>query len=819
MTPKATRQLPNGLSLHRDLQVQAGNIHEIAWSPDGRFLASGNPDGQIAVWDVETGRLHYRLDRGDRLVWSVAWSPDGKRLASGSHQGVVGIWDAQSGERLRILERHDSWVRSVAWSPDGKRLATGSNDRTLAIWDTESGERIRLLEGHRDRVLSVRWSPDGTKLASASGDGTLIVWDPEAAEHLYRHQVRSGWLRSLAWSPEGRYVSCGSEDGVLRLWYGDDGKPAAVLEGHTESIGCTSFDSSGRMLASRAVDGRVRLWSSSRGSWQAVSSFKEPGTFPMQNLSFHPSKPLLATVAQSRIHVWEVDLDALLATADGRPAAPLRTAKVVCLGEPADQVEELARSLAGTSASLGERGPGVYLHSSQEVEGEQGPARREVLIWDLAERSAEHPWQQVADLRDAALAIVAFDPRAHEDPTPAIRTAVESVRRVSKAPVILVATGESAGSRHHTAMHAALYDLAPDDYLSLASVPSQEAGRLESRMLSRLDRLSLPVLESEVWLEEVETYLLQEVRAGRRMATADDLFRTFATRFQSGTPENERRRSFEACLRQLELRGLNRHLELGNLRIRPSLFGIYARAFANAGLADSEGLGVLTEHQATHGELPFAEGEQVEDPSMDRLLRMAMIEELVDLGLILREPSESGNLLLFPEALDHDRPPMPSTDNSESVLFKLQGPVDELLLSTMVKLARGSLFQLYHLYSDGARFTARFGGECGLRCRSHSARSATFSLSFSDGTSEETRLLFEETVAEHLASRLDSRLASRLEPDALQRVRVFSCSGCHTPVSDLQVERRRERGLDRISCPVCDTSISIRDGRDRLTNS
>ena len=802
--------MPNGLSLHRDLQVQAGNIHEIAWSPDGRYLASGNPDGQIAVWDVDTGRLHYRLDRGDKLVWSVAWSPDGTRLASGSHQGVVGIWDAESGDRLRTLERHDGWVRSVAWSPDGKQLVTGSNDRTLAIWDAQSGERIRVLEGHRDRVLSVRWSPDGSRLASASGDGTLIVWDPQAAEHLYTHQVRSGWLRSLAWSPEGRYVSCGSEDGVLRLWYGDDGKPAAVLEGHTESIGCISFDASGRMLASRAVDGRIRLWSPSRGSWQAVSSFKEPGTFPMQNLSFHPSQPLLATVAQSRIHVWQVDLDALLATTDGRPASPLHTAKVVCLGEPADQVEEIARSLAGASSSLGERGPGVYLHSSRSVEADQGSARREVLIWDLAERSAEHPWQRVADLRDAALAIVAFDPRAHEDPTPAIRSAVESVRRVSEAPVLLVATGESAGSPHHAALHAALYDLAPDDYLSLASVPSQEAGRLENRMLSWLDRLSLPVLESEVWLEEVETYLLQEVRAGRRMATADDLFRTFATRFQSGTPEEERRRSFEACLRQLELRGLNRHLELGNLRIRPSLFGIYARALANAGLADAEGLGVLAEHQATHGELPFAEGEQIEDSSMDRLLRLAMIEELVDLGLILREPSESGNLLLFPGALDHDRSAMPSTDAAEAVVFELQGAIGELLLSTLVKLARGQLFQLRELFRDGATFTARFGGECGLRCRTHDARSASFCLSFSDRTSEETRLLFEETISEHLSA--------RMEPNELKRSRIFACPRCGTPVTDLQVQRRRESGLDQINCPVCESSISILDGRDRLAS-
>ena len=187
---------------------------------------------------------------------------------------------------------------------------------------------------------------------------------------------------------------------------------------------------------------------------------------------------------------------------------------------------------------------------------------------------------------------------------------------------------------------------------------------------------------------------------------------------------------------------------------------------------------------------------------------MALIEELVNLGLILREPSEQGNLLLFPGHLTQGRGAMPAPDLVEPVRFEIQGAIDMVFHSVLVKSARGSLFTLNKVFSDGARFTARFGGECALRLKRQAPRAGSLRLSFSDDASEETRLLFEETVAEHLGRHLDS--------GAWRRSRIFACPGCDTPVSKLQVRRRRERNLDRLNCPVCETSISIRDGRDRL---
>jgi WD40 repeat protein/tRNA A-37 threonylcarbamoyl transferase component Bud32 len=173
----------------RELAGHTDSIYGVAWSPDGSQLISGSLDQTIGVWDAVSGEeintLEGRTDgykqtvklRGGDWVASVAWSPDGKRLASGSGDFVIRLWDGGSGAELRMLEGHEGPVLSVAWSPDNTRLASVSPDRTVRIWDAVSGAELYLLLGHEDEVVRAAWSPDGNQVASVGDDGLIRIWD------------------------------------------------------------------------------------------------------------------------------------------------------------------------------------------------------------------------------------------------------------------------------------------------------------------------------------------------------------------------------------------------------------------------------------------------------------------------------------------------------------------------------------------------------------------------------------------------------------------------------------------------------------------
>ncbi len=167
------------------LKGHTGYVGAVAFSPDGKMLASGGSgnnttqksDTTIRLWDLQTAQSKAILTGHASGIRCLGFSPDGKILASGSHGKTIRLWNTLTHENISILTGHSKVAATVTFSPDGKTLASGSYDTTIRLWDVQSGKHKSTLNGHVGTIFYLTFSPDGDILASVSRDGTILLWD------------------------------------------------------------------------------------------------------------------------------------------------------------------------------------------------------------------------------------------------------------------------------------------------------------------------------------------------------------------------------------------------------------------------------------------------------------------------------------------------------------------------------------------------------------------------------------------------------------------------------------------------------------------
>lgn len=242
-------------------------VNSLSFSPDGKILASASFDGSIRLWDIETHEaigtaLEFSAD-GTR-VWSVAFSPDGKTVAAGGADGSITLWNASNGQPLgEPLTGHQDIVYAVAFSPDGKLLASGSGDSTIQLWDTATWEAVgEPLTGHQNFVLTLAFSPDGQTLLSAGSDEKLFLWPITTADDpIILSSGHTNQIRSVVYSPDGHYFASGSLDGTIRLWDAHSGEPVGQpIIADDEEVWSLAFSPDNRFLASASKNQSIMLW-------------------------------------------------------------------------------------------------------------------------------------------------------------------------------------------------------------------------------------------------------------------------------------------------------------------------------------------------------------------------------------------------------------------------------------------------------------------------------------------------------------------------------------------------------------------------------
>jgi WD40 repeat protein len=303
---------PTQPSLNRVLAAHTGAVDAVAFSPDGRRLASAEGASKVQLWDPDTGQLIATLDSQAGPVHAVAFSPDGRHLAAGLYRGMVRLWDPDTGQLTATLPGHVGRVHTVAFSPDGRRLASGDDD-TVRLWDPDSGQPAATLAGGSP-VNAVAFSPDGRLLASCGFDNTVRLWDPDTGQLTSTRRGHADAVVTLAFSPDGRCLASGGSDKTVRLWDLTAGPAAANREGHDGPVNAIAVSPDGRLLASGGDDRTVRLWDPATGRLTATLEGHTGGVY---TVACSPDGRQMASGGFDMVRLWEPVTGRLAATLPG----------------------------------------------------------------------------------------------------------------------------------------------------------------------------------------------------------------------------------------------------------------------------------------------------------------------------------------------------------------------------------------------------------------------------------------------------------------------------------------------------------------------
>jgi len=304
---------------------EMGAVCSVAWSPGGRYLASGGSDINVRIWDTRTWEQIATLRRDSGRVHNICWSPDGKLLACASEGGIpVEVWEMRKWATLVKLDGKAGGAYSVCFSPGCVILASGQGDDCILIWDVRSAKLITKLTEFASYVCGVSIDPNGKYVAGASFDGTIKIWRLDTWEMVASIDASEGSCTrgNVQFSPDGKLILSGVYDLRLKAWEVPSGKKRPWQSQEApKSLGCFTYSPDGRFVASASfhtpegeagrrprIANSLEIWDCATG--QPVCRIPVNLGWGGFRISYSPNGHYLASGSDdATIRIWDVDSD------------------------------------------------------------------------------------------------------------------------------------------------------------------------------------------------------------------------------------------------------------------------------------------------------------------------------------------------------------------------------------------------------------------------------------------------------------------------------------------------------------------------------
>ncbi|MEB3216716.1 MAG: NB-ARC domain-containing protein [Nostocales cyanobacterium 94392] len=290
-----------------------GSILAAKFNPTGELFATAI-ENQIYLWDVDNIRKLHQLEGHTGWVRAIAFTPDGKILASGSHDSTIKLWNVETGQCLQTITGHTSNIQSLAFNRDGTILASGSNDKTVRLYDIPTGQCL-ILQGHTNNISFVNFHPFDEKLITASTDNTVRLWNIQTGECLQIFNIAINWLLAIAISHDGKTLVTGSDGNAVKFWDIETGECIKTLPDYSSCVWSIAFSHDDKFIITGSEDNTIKIWNVETG--ECLQTLREHQQ-RVWLVDLHPDNQRLLSISEDQtIKLWDVSSRRCLKTLKG----------------------------------------------------------------------------------------------------------------------------------------------------------------------------------------------------------------------------------------------------------------------------------------------------------------------------------------------------------------------------------------------------------------------------------------------------------------------------------------------------------------------